>query len=230
MQGMLNKPLIRRLSLIILVLIPFCPATLLARDDLQAWQMLSLNFWQSGPHSASLYMDHRLVDDLSTTGVWVGGPRYKYAAHKNLQLGLGFVYLDVKNLETGSWTYQLRPELEINPRFKISENLSFHFRNRLEVRYIESQSGSNVRSRHRPQLTHSIQWKAMEKIYANTELFYSHETHQVNEFRTVPVGLGFKLTDSAKLDLFYLIQSRRQGGGSDWRHNHVMGTHLIYSF
>ncbi|MFU8848418.1 MAG: DUF2490 domain-containing protein [Opitutales bacterium] len=206
------------------------PASLAARDDLQAWQWLSLNFWQAGPHSASLYLDHRMVDDVSTTGVWVGGPRYKYAAHKYLQLGLGFVYLDVQNLETGSWTYQLRPELEINPRFRINESWSFHFRNRLEVRYIESQSGPNVRSRHRPQLTYAFEWKAVEKIYANTELFYSHESHEVNEFRSVPLGVGFKLTEAAKLNLFYMVQSKRQAGGSDWSHNHILGTHLIHRF
>lgn len=153
---MFQKTSNKLLSFMVVALASVVPASLDARDDIQAWQWASLNFWQQGPHSASLYLDHRLVDDLSTTGVWVGGPLYKYAAHEYLQLGLGFVYLDVKNLETGSWTYQLRPELEINPRFKISDDLSFHFRNRLEVRYIESQSGSNVRSRHRPHLIYSF--------------------------------------------------------------------------
>ena len=175
-------------------------------------------------------MDHRLVDNSSTTGLWLGGLYYKYTAHENLETGIGLAYLDVKSLSTDSWTYQIRPQLEINPRFELSDSVSFHMRNRLEVRYIESRSGPNVRTRHRLQLASAIDWQAAKRLYFNTELFYSHETHEFNEVRTIPIGLGLQLSERTSLNLFYMIQSRRQSSTSSWGHAHALGTHLVYNF
>lgn len=224
------KALLQRLTLIALLLGSFQSA--FARDDLQAYQWLSLNLWQQNPHKLHFYADNRFIDDASEQWLWLASLRYKYAAHKNLQLGLGYTYLDVRNIAADTWTHQDRLEFEFSPKAKLSDTLSFHFRNRLEVRYIEDVANPSYRTRHRIQLTKSLQSERITKLYANTEWFYLYDKGRdlFNEVRTVPLGVGFKLTESASIDLFYMIRTTRPNRDTEWSHAHALGTHLIYTF
>ncbi|MGJ8654673.1 MAG: DUF2490 domain-containing protein [Opitutaceae bacterium] len=200
------------------------------RDDVMMWNWLSLNLWQNDTHKVHAYFDNRLVDDLTEEKLWLGSLRYKFNAHKILQLGFGYTYLDVRNVDANTWTHQNRLEFELNPKLKLNEDWTLSLRNRMEVRFIEDRSDSSARFRHRTQLSRPIDCGPFKSYYANVELFYLLDLEKVNEVRTIPVGSGIKLGEHTKLNLFYMIQSTRTGSTSEWNHAHALGTNLIYTF
>ncbi|HAV13769.1 MAG TPA: hypothetical protein DCX06_09830 [Opitutae bacterium] len=201
-----------------------------ARDDIMMWNWLSLNLWQNDTHKVHAYFDNRIVDDVTEENLWLASLRYKFKAHKNLQLGFGYTYIDVRNITTDSWRDQQRLEFEVNPSFKLDDNWKLSFRNRMEVRYYEDRDDSSSRFRHRTQLSRPIDLGPLSSYYANVELFYLLDLEKVNEVRTVPVGTGIRLGENTKLNLFYMIQSKRTGSTSTWNHAHALGTNLIYTF
>ncbi|MGJ8638734.1 MAG: DUF2490 domain-containing protein [Opitutaceae bacterium] len=201
-----------------------------ARDDIMMWNWLSLNLWQNDTHKVHTYFDNRLVDDITEEKLWLGSLRYKFKAHKNLQLGFGYTYLDVRTITADTWTHQNRLEFELNPSFKLNDDWKLSLRNRMEVRYIEDRDDSSARFRHRTQLSRPIDLGPISSYYANVELFYLLDLEKVNEVRTVPAGAGIKLNDDLKLNVFYMIQSNRVGNTSEWNHAHALGTNLIYTF
>ncbi|MEN8662758.1 MAG: DUF2490 domain-containing protein [Lentimonas sp.] len=205
-------------------------ASLQGRDDIKMWNWLSLNLWQNDSHKVHAYFDNRMVDDLTEEKLWLGSLRYKFKAHKNLQLGFGYTYLDVRNVTTDSWTHQHRLEFEVNPKFKLDENWTLTVRNRMEVRYIEDRDDSSSRFRHRLQLSRPINLGPFTSYYANVELFYPLDLDKLNEVRTVPLGGGIQISESTKFNLFYMIQSKRVGSTSNCNHGHALGTNLIYTF
>lgn len=201
-----------------------------ARDDLMLWNWLSLNLWENAQHKVHTYSDNRLVDDASEENLWLMSLRYKYKARQNLQLGLGYTYLDVRNLATDSWTHQQRLEFEVNPSFQLNDDWKLGLRNRMEVRYYENRADSSARFRHRAQLSRPVDVGPVSSYYTNIELFYLMDLEDLNEVRTIPVGTGITLGDQTRLNLFYMIQSKRLGRSSSWRHGHALGTNLIVTF
>ena len=205
-------------------------ASLQGRDDVMMWNWLSLNLWQNDSHKVHAYFDNRMVNDVTEEKLWLGSLRYKLKSHKNLQLGFGYTYLDVRNITTDSWAHQHRLEFEVNPKFKLDENWTLALRNRMEVRFIEDRDDSSSRFRHRLQLSRPVNLGPFTSYYANVELFYLLDLDKVNEVRTIPLGTGIELSESTKLNLFYMIQSKRVGSTSSWNHGHALGTNLIYTF
>lgn len=204
--------------------------SLQGRDDMMIWNWLSLNLWQNDSHKVHAYFDNRMVEDVSEQKLWLGSLRYKFKAYKNLQFGLGYTYLDVRNIDANSWTHQHRLEFAVNPKFKFDENWTLSLRNRLEVRFIKDRDDSSACFRHRIQLSRPIELGPLTNYYANVELFYLLDLDKVNEVRTIPLGTGIQLNESIKLNLFYMIQSKRAGSTSNWNNGHTLGTNLIYTF
>ncbi|MDX1680340.1 MAG: DUF2490 domain-containing protein [Akkermansiaceae bacterium] len=200
-----------------------------ATDDTQLWNWIILNLWENDTHRLYTYMDNRVSDDMSEERLWLMSLRYKYKVNPNLQLGLGYTYLDSHNTTTDVWRDQQRLEFELNPSFKLDE-WKLHFRNRLELRFYQDSDEASYRFRQRTQLSRPIDLGCFDGFYTNIETFYMPDIDRINEFRTIPVGLGMPLGDQTKLNLFYMIQSQRDGTSSHWTHAHVLGTVLTYSF
>lgn len=202
-----------------------------ARDDLQAWQWLDLRVFEFKKHKVNLHFENWIADDVKEEKLLLGALRYKNELHQNLQLGVHYTYLDIRNLTTDEWSYHQRLEFEFNPRANINGQISFMLRNRLEYRWYEdSARDQNFRSRHRPSLTYYTKQKILTKFFANSELFMDYEKDKINEFRTIPVGAGFKLLPKLSLNTFYMIQTKRPATSRDWQHSHILGTHLNYRF
>lgn len=202
-----------------------------ARDDVQAWQWLDLRVFEFKKHKVNLHFENWIADDVKEEKLLLAALRYKNEFHRFLQLGVHYTYLDIRNLNTDEWSYHQRLEFEFNPRANIDGQMSFMLRNRLEYRWYEdSQKDESFRSRHRPQITYHTKHKILTKFFFNTELFIDYEKDKLNEFRTVPLGAGFKLFPKLNFNTFYMIQSKRPATNRDWQHSHILGTHLNYRF
>jgi len=201
-----------------------------ARDDIQSWNWISIYFWENSQHRAYLCGDHRIDNDMGKEKLWIAGIGHRYLAHKHLQHGLGYLYMDIRNVGTNAWTQKKHLEFEFNPKDKLTDTLGFHLRNRLETRFLENQDTADYRSRHRLQLARAVAIDPVCKLFVNTEAFYVYSIDKLNEIRRVPFGTGLTLRPSARLNLFYMIQSKRTQATDNWNHNHIVETQLISTF
>jgi hypothetical protein len=202
-----------------------------ARDDVQAWQWLDLKVLEYKKHKINLHFENWIADDVKEEKLLLAALRYKNEFHQLLQLGVHYSYLDIRHLVTDEWSYHQRLEVEFNPRANVHGQLAFMLRNRLEYRWYEDATkDENFRSRHRPQFTYYTKHKILKKWFVNSELFIDYENNKLNEFRTIPIGVGFQLMPKLNLNAFYMIQSKRPATRRDWQHGHILGTHLIVRF
>lgn len=200
----------------------------LARAD-EWWAWSTLEFWKQEPFSANVFLANRLDYDDGAY-LQLVSPRLRYAATSWLDLQLGMSLLNIENTGSGDRYWQGRPELEINPKFALGDQLSLEWRNRMEWRWREEEGPTTGRSRHRLQLA----WKLPQPLGPLTRLFVSNEwlvdlhRRQFSENRLVPLGLTFRLNASTDLDLFYMLFATRHDG--DWENETVIGTHLRVRF
>jgi hypothetical protein len=64
----------------------------------------------------------------------------------------------------------------------------------------------------------------------DTEVFYNYDTSRICENRFRPVKLTFKLTERAKLQLYFMLQSKRFGKSSSWDNAYVFGQSVGFTF
>lgn len=211
-----------RLLLIFLLL-----AAPLRGDEWWAWSLLE--FWRTETSSTGLFLGNRL-DDEDGAYVQIASPRHRQALLPWLDLGLGLSLLNIESSTTGERFWQGRPEVELNPHVNLGPQLRLDLRNRMEWRWNEREEIDIHRTRHRLQAA----WTLKQPLGPLTRCFVSHEwisdlpNRQSLENRAVPLGLTFRLSDQADLDLFYMLFSVRQQ--AVWSHESVLGTYLRLRF
>ena len=187
-----------------------------------------LEVYRKPPWTAGLFMASR-ADTEDGSLVQMVSPRVKYAALPWLDVGLGLSALNIENSTTHDHDGQLRPELEINPKYDMTRHLRLEWRNRMEWRWNEG-AAFTTRSRHRLQLG----WTLPSPVGPLTRFFVSNEwmvdllRREWTENRLVPVGLTVRLSSWVDLDLFYMLTSSRIK--ADWKHESVLGTYVRVRF
>jgi hypothetical protein len=200
-----------------------------AEDDLQYWSQYLFKVYSKDKVSVSFYSEGRLTDDLGRLGYYQFTPQVRYAVHKNLDFQLNCTYLETRNNNQNNFTHQARLEPEINPHFTFGNGLEVYFRNRMEFRSIEDKGSDNTRYRGRVRMTVPVKniWR-IRSVFADTELFYDFTENDHLEQRTIPFGLNLKLCDAADLQLFYMVQHRRDA--QDWSSNQILGSMVTFKF
>lgn len=145
-------------------------------------------------------------------------------------MGVGLSLLNLAGNGASDRHLQMRPELELNPKFNFTPNLRMDLRNRLEWRWNEEEAFTTHRSRHRIQFG----WTLPQAIGPWTRVFASNEwlidLHRQTwaENRCIPLGLTFKSASNTEMDFFYMILSTRPH--QEWLHESVLGTYLKVKF
>lgn len=199
----------------------------LQADEWWAWSMLE--FYRKPPWTAGLFMGNR-ADTEDGSYVQIVSPRVKHATLPWLDLGLGLSTLSIENPDTHHRRGQLRPELEINPKFDLTKHLRLEWRNRMEWRWNENAAFTTHRLRHRPQFAWTLPQPLgpLTRVFASNEWLIDLHRAQWTENRLVPLGLTFRLSSNADLDCFYMIDSTR--AKTLWKHESVLGTYLRIRF
>lgn len=211
----------------LLLLFLIMPALPLHADEWWAWSMLE--FYRTPPWTAGVFLGNR-ADTEDGSYVQIVSPRVKYAALSWLDLGLGLSALSIENPNTHYRYGQLRPELEIDPKFDLTKHLRLEWRNRMEWRWNEDAAFTTHRTRHRLQLGWTLPKPLgpLTRIFASNEWLMDLHRSQWTENRLVPLGLTFKLSNNADLDFFYMVDSTRSHAA--WKHESVLGTYLRLRF
>ena len=190
---------------------------------------MTIRVWKTNDFRLLLYGDNRMANNSGRQKLFILGPRVRYRLNPNVTVGAGYLFLDVQNLATRTWRHEHRLDMAVTPRFELSNNLSFQFRNRLETRWRERSNGAGFRSRHRLQLRRSVDLGPFEALYCNNEFFVDYEEGRFNQNRLIPAGAEFRVHKRSTVSLFYMLQSSRRATGR-WDANHILGTHLKLQF
>lgn len=200
-----------------------------AANDFQTWQWLTIRVWKTNEFRVVLYGDNRMGGNSGRQSLYIFGPRIANRVTPNWNLGAGYLFLDIQDLAARTWSHEHRLDFAVSPNLPLTEKLSLHSRNRIELRWLERTKGAIPRSRHRLQLRYRINRGAIESVYCNNEFLIDYRQGKYNENRLVPAGIGFRLHEHASVDLFYMLQSVRKPVGG-WDMNHILGTHLRVRF
>jgi len=206
------------------VLMSFMP---LRADEWWAWNMLEV--YRAPPWTAGVFLGNR-ADTEDGSYVQIVSPRVKYSALPWLDLGLGLSALRIENPNTHVRHGQLRPELEINPKYDLTKHLRLEWRNRMEWRWNENATFTTHRTRHRLQAAWTLPqpFGPLTRLFASNEWLVDLHRGDWTENRLVPLGLTLRLNDSADLDCFYMVVSNRHV--TAWKHESVLGTYLRWRF
>ncbi len=203
----------------------FSPPGTRAASDFQTWQWLTVRLWKTNDFRLTLCGDNRMAEDSSRQKLFILGPRVAQRVHPNLNLGAGYLFLDIQDLGARTWRHEHRLDFAVSPSVDLTKKSELHLRNRIELRWLERSVGAIPRSRHRLQLKHRVEWGPINSVYCNNEFLIDHRLGRYSENRLVPAGVGIRLHKRVSVELFYMIQSTRRASGK-WDDNHIFGTHL----
>lgn len=188
------------------------------------WTWLDVTWLQKGAWRHHVFM-HQAVEDGRGPIVQLISPRVKYRVTPWLEAGAGFSWLRIENEATGEWVPQWRPELELNPEWKLDGGWRWSLRNRLESRWDDGGGKPRPRGRHRLQLTRDLQdCGCLTAVYASNEWLFEYDRGDWVENRAVPLGVALRISAEASVDFFYMARSFRRDDG--WTTDHIAGVFL----
>jgi hypothetical protein len=166
----------------------------------------------------------RWVDDASELGTWLLQQKVIYKAKPDLSFGAGFAWIEIQNADD-SWNRMSRLELEVTPRWQISDIALITLRNRLETRWWESRGDrTEFVSRHRLRYARNANWfGSMERYEFSNEVFIDFSGEGFNENRFRPVNLFFKFHNDGLYNTFFQVRSRKLGADRHWEHAYMLG-------
>ncbi len=195
------------------------------RDDFQTWQEFNVKFYDSPKLDMYLFGQSRIGEDSSRRQVALINPKLHYAVHPSLTLAMNYTYLDIKSPHCSYTASQHWLEFEANPkiRFRPFDKLDLANRNRLEIRWIESDDRVHYWTRH--QISMSTPLKGMgpfKRAFLSEEIFYDYTRNKIAENRFTPLCLRMKLTERTEMDFYAMVQSICDSG-ERWNHRYVFG-------
>lgn len=206
-----------------------------AADDFEYWIQTQVKVIDTKRVDVSLYGESWFINDASENGLQFYSLKVAYAINEYLDLGTNYSYLSPNSTNSLSgdseYRWQHRAELEINPKWRISDWAKMNTRNRLEFRWIEGRGSHNTRSRHRLRVTFPVKWDRMpwlNGIYADSEFFYNWAENDYDENRSVPLGLSLRVNEQLTVKPFYMIRST--SSNNEWTSRHIVGTYVAYNF
>ncbi|MFQ3225874.1 MAG: hypothetical protein ACI8Z5_002142 [Lentimonas sp.] len=208
------------------------PAHLLAAfdNDNRSWQTLGINFYEDDDWRFKASAQTRLFDDSKFLGVRLVAPTVEYKLHQNLDIGATYLLEDAR-AEAGDDSIRLHIFwLHMSPQWNINEKTRFSMRHLAGYRAIESMDNYWV-SRHMFGLDYKLtDCGRLVGAGIDTEVFYNYDTHRICENRFRPIKLTFTLIERAKLQLYFMLQSKRFGGSSRWDTAYVFGQSIGFKF
>lgn len=203
-------------------------APLYALDDFGAWQWNSLEFYHHDKFTATLFNELRWKDTASEFSLGLVGPLLRYQAWSHTSFALGAYYLHVPRGFNLDDTNQAWLDLEMLNTWKPSADWAFNMRTMFENRWLEDPHGMRQISRHRVGVAYTCHdLGPITKLYANNELFLDWDSGAIRENRAIPFAVSMKITPSVSLDVFPMLRSTTNGR-SDWTHEMIVGTHLVW--
>ena len=156
-----------------------------------------------------------------------------------LTIGPHYHVVDSRKKKSGGghyWEKEHRVAVDVTPSYTLG-GWKISDRSRIAYRDFENSQGF-WRYRNRIQVNSPWKWTDWKiNPYASWELFlddgkpskHVRKNDKFDQWRFV-TGVTAKVTDNLSLNLFYLLQEKKDTSTHDWRPNHVVGLYATYSF
>jgi hypothetical protein len=206
-----------------------------AEEDTQSWLSLSMLEYQEAALRVDGFYQIRFQRDLTHLDYFQLTQRASYRIAPWLVAAGALTHFSQWTLsEDGSDTAKIqiqRAEAEINPEFTVTDALRFRMRNRYEQRFNSSFRSESGRVRHRSTLEHplrvaSVLGHPLENIFMHGEVFFDLATHQWSQYRLVPFGANFTVSERVTLALYPMLQRLQLRG--EWQQSYVVNLDLSW--
>lgn len=197
-------------------------------DEWDYWNQQIVEGPRLGRWTPWFYADTRTGLETGRMTGYVLSPRVRYRLNEGLNAEAHYSWVSTRNT-AGEYIDQHRAEFELNPRWNLSPHLFVVVRNRVEVRWIENQTGVSPRTRHRLHVEYALQRAGpLTSLFFENESIFEYDGFRLGENRLVPLGLGFRLGDHANLRLYYTWRPLHLKSG--WQDNHFIASQLVWKF
>ncbi|MEM9459008.1 MAG: DUF2490 domain-containing protein [Myxococcota bacterium] len=208
------------------------PTLARAQDDLRHWSRYFGRVTRPGPLSFGIYAELRLQDNASTINDFFVGPKIGYKLSDYIVFGGALKYILLRTSTLEQWQ---RLELEVNPQLRpFGKEWQVQLRNRVEFVRISNDKEPDewrTRARHRLTLSRDLEGAGpLDLVYASNELiwgqtfFESRNAVIITENRFVPFAARLRLSEIAKISVFYMLRSSNEA--DPWLREHTLGTFL----
>jgi hypothetical protein len=188
--------------------------------------LLAVKLYQGHGVTAKFNGNLRSRDDHGEFFAYLVVSGVSYRTGKYLDLGMNYAKLTGTQPNVRG---HHRWEIEAIPRWAVSERLTLTLRSRLEVRWLERQTGVHLQTRYRPMVKYQIKGMGpLQSIFASDELFIDHSRNQVVQNRLIPFGMDFRLGPDTGLAAYYMYFSARRN--AQWDGIHFIGSTIKHSF
>ncbi|PAJ75207.1 hypothetical protein CJF42_06035 [Pseudoalteromonas sp. NBT06-2] len=199
-------------------------------DDKQLWLSANNKVWQSEDKASqvTLYKEMRISKDVSDVTGFFLGPILRHKLNDYLKIGGAYKFINIRGND-GHHNNLNRWEIEFTPNFFVdNDNLyKLSLRNRLEL---ITQSGASDKKRLRQRLMLTKKFtnnRYLKSMFVSHELInvIKYDNTQLEQYRFVPLGLKFKLTEDYNLNVFYML---KRSNKEDKNYNHILGLNLSF--
>lgn len=172
---------------------------------------LNFHFWQQ--HRFDLHTA-KLVDN-----------RYSLWARKGLLNWLDgevhYTLINSRNVNQTLYRQSGRMELELNPRFTIGNKLELRLRNRYELLHRDGDPRLGQVFRQRHQINYNLDLKYLKSVSIHNEVFFNLTENEFDQYRFVPIELGFPLFKTHTLRVGTMIRWLKRD--DEWGSQFVLG-------
>lgn len=197
-------------------------------DEWDHWNQQIVDGPKLGRWKPWFYADTRTGLETGEMTGYVLSPRIRYALAEGLNAEVHYSWVSTRNA-AGEYIDQHRAEFELNPNWRLGKRWTAVFRNRVEVRWIENQTGINPRTRHRLHLEYAVEGMGpLTSLFWEEEAIFEYNGVHLSENRLVPFGLGFRLGEHAGLRLYYTWRPLKLKNG--WEDTHFLASQVVWKF
>ncbi|HRZ39460.1 MAG TPA: DUF2490 domain-containing protein [Candidatus Omnitrophota bacterium] len=206
-------------------LVPMGPAFAYEDGDVQFWNTNVEEIKISDAWKAAFEQEFRWGGDISEFYYQHYDLGLVYKLNKHWNLGFGFRYIRTKS--NGDWSPENEPYLTAAVSgdlagFKVED------RSRLEYQQFDDRQD---KGRYRNKLTVKLPWKFTRfdiQPFFSDEVFIQFTKDDPFNQNRVSSGLGMKIAENFKAELYYMLQSSK--GSAGWKDANVLGAKFKLSF
>ena len=211
-------------------------------NDAQLWLPVTLNVPVSSKLTASLEGQPRIGNDMTARSQWVLTPGLRYKVHRDLSLGMGYMWLVSWNLansgitpppRNSTWEHRIWQEVLFQHDLGDQQQWTLISRSRLEERFIEHVHDPAYRWRQLLRVNRSLGQKKRWYVFMGDEAFINFNSIGREPHRKIQAGyaqnrflagVGHYLNSSksVRAEVGYLQQALINPGNKPDRLNHAV--------
>ena len=202
---------------------PCCVGTARAEDSF-ARPSLVVNWIDTPAFRFQTYSEVQLADSEPRFNRWIQAERFTFKPWTHIWLGANYTITEKLGINPATHAEfardEHRLELEALPRLSLSDSVRLNGRIRVERRWKDNAPDDwRFRVRWEPALEVK-HLGPLHEVFVQAEYLYDLSHNRSSEWRIVPAGTGWHLSEQLSLRVFYMWDTVR--ARPDWAVSHIL--------